>query len=135
MLKKNLFIKIILSVVALGLIVLCVILLKDSFKPNYDGNIIIEVLDLDGSTIKEKEISFNEGDLLTELVSNNFDNVTYDNGMLMSIENFTTPSDWSKFISIYVNDEMSMVGLFDIKFEDGTKISFIITEFDPNEWN
>jgi len=52
-------------------------------------------------------------------------------GMIMSIETFTTPSDWSTFISIYVNDEMSMVGLLDIKFEDGTKISFINTEYVP----
>ena len=49
----------------------------------------------------------------------------------MSIETFTTPSDWSTFISIYVNNEMSMVGLLDIKFEDGIKISFINTEYVP----
>ena len=49
----------------------------------------------------------------------------------MTFEDYVTPSDWSTFISIYVNDEMSMVGLNDIKFEDGTKISFIITEYVP----
>ena len=53
----------------------------------------------------------------------------------MSIENYTTPADWSTFISIYVDDEMSMVGLADIKFENETKISLIITEFNQNEWS
>ena len=70
-----------------------------------------------------------------DLISNNFENVTYNDGMIMSIEKFTTPVDWSKFISIYVDDEMSMVGLADVIFKDGTKISFIITEFDPNAWS
>lgn len=135
MFKKKLILKVILSVVALGLAILSVYLLKDSFKPSYDGTIIVEVIDLDGSTIKEKEIKFIEGDLLVDLISDNFENVTYDNGMIMSVENFTTPTDWSKFISIYVNDEMSSVGLKDIVFVDGTKISLIITEFDPNAWS
>ena len=59
----------------------------------------------------------------------NFDNVVFENGMLMSIDTFTTPSDWSTFISVYVDDEMSMVGLLDIQFTDGTKISLVMTEF------
>lgn len=132
---KKLIIKIILSVAALGLVFLSVYLLKDSFKPDYDGVITIEVVDVNGDTIMEKEINFNEGELLVDLISDNFENVTYDNGMIMSIENYTTPADWSTFISIYVDDEMSMVGLADIKFENETKISFIITEFNQNEWS
>ena len=135
MFKKNLFLKIILSVVALGIIVLCVFLLKDSFKPTYDGVITVEVVGVDGTLLKEKEISFNEGDLLTELVSNNFNNVVYDNGMIIAIEDYITPADWSTFLSIYVDDEMSMVGLSDIIFKDGTKISFIITEYNYDEWS
>lgn len=134
MFKKNLIIKIILSVIALGVIILSVYLLKDSFKPTYDGTLTVEVVDLDNSIIKIKEIAFNEGDSLIDLISNNFDNVTYDNGMIMSIEDFNTPNDWSKFLSIYVNDEMSNVGLADIVFEDGTKISLKITEF-ISDWS
>lgn len=134
MFKKNLIIKIILSVIALGVIILSVYLLKDSFKPTYDGTLTVEVVDLDNSIIKTKEIAFNEGDSLIDLISNNFDNVTYDNGMIMSIEDFNTPNDWSKFLSIYVNDEMSNVGLADIVFTDGTKISLKITEF-ISDWS
>lgn len=134
MFKKNLILKITLSVVALGVLVLGIILLHSSFKPDYDGIITVEVVGLDGSTIKEKEIEFNEGDLLIDLIEHNFNNVTYQNGMIMSIEDYNTPIDWSTFLSIYVNDEMSEVGLSDIKFIDGTKISLIITEY-ISDWN
>ena len=134
MFKKNFILKSILSVVALGLIVLCVVLLHNSFKPDYDGIVTVEVIDLDGSIIKKKEIEFKENDQLMNLIENNFNNVTYQNGMIMSIEDYNTPSDWSTFLSIYVDDEMSMVGLADIVFIDGTKISLIITEY-ISDWS
>ena len=134
MFKKNFILKSILSVVALGVIVLCVVLLHNSFKPDYDGIVTVEVIDLDGSIIKKKEIEFKENDQLMNLIENNFNNVTYQNGMIMSIEDYNTPSDWSTFLSIYVDDEMSMVGLADIVFIDGTKISLIITEY-ISDWS
>ena len=134
MFKKNLILKIVLSVIALGAVVLCVILLHNSFKPDYDGIITVEVIDLDGSVINKKEIEFKENDQLMNLIEDNFNNVTYQNGMIMSVEDYNTPSDWSTFLSIYVNDEMSPVGLADIVFTDGTKISLIITEY-ISDWS
>lgn len=134
MFKKSLILKIVLSCIALGIIFLSVYLLKDSFKPNYDGKIIVEIIGLDNEVIKEAQITFKKGDELTSLIENNFNNVTYQNGMIMSIEDYTTPSDWSTFLSIYVDDKMSEVGLSDIAFVDGTKISLIITDF-TNDWN
>ena len=86
---------------------------------------------MDGTVVSERQIEFNVGDTLDQLLKENYENVVITDGMIMSIETFTTPSDWSTFISIYVNDEMSMVGLLDIKFEDGTKISFVNTEYVP----
>ena len=49
--------------------------------------------------------------------------------MLISIDKFTTPTDWSRYISIYVDDEISNYGVLDIKFIDGTKISFVMVEY------
>lgn len=46
----------------------------------------------------------------------------------MSIDVLTTPEDWSTFICIYVDNEMSNVGILDIQFTDGTLISFVDTE-------
>ena len=76
-------------------------------------------------------IEFKTGDTLDKLLQDNYDNVVITDGMIMSIDSFTTASDWSYFISIYVNDEMSMVGLLDIEFTNGTKISFVMTEYVP----
>ena len=50
--KKNLIIKIILSFIAVGIIALSVYLLKDSFKPDYDGVITVEVINLDNEVVK-----------------------------------------------------------------------------------
>ena len=91
--------------------------------------IIVELLDIDNSMIKSKDIIYFEGDTLTLLISDNFENVVFDNGMLMEIEDYKTPADWSTFISVYVNDEMSMVGISNIVIADGMKISLIITEY------
>ena len=51
--------------------------------------------------------------------------------MLMTFEDYVTPADWSSYICIYVNDEMSMVGILEIEFENNTKISLVITEYVP----
>ena len=134
MFKKKLILKIILSIVALGVIILCVVLLRNSFKPSYDGKLTIEVVGLDGVVIKEKEVEFNTNDALMDLIKDNFENVTYQNGMIMSIENYQTPIDFQTFLSVYVDDKMSEVGLSEVKFVDGTKISLIITEY-ISDWS
>ena len=112
-------------------IIVCYVLIAKSFTPKADGEIQIVLVDLDGTIVSDKKIEFIVGDTLDQLLKENYKNVDITDGMIMSIETFTTPSDWSTFISIYVNDEMSMVGLLDIQFEDGTKISFVNTEYVP----
>lgn len=96
---------------------------------NGSGNVEVEVVALDGSIIREKTIEFNSDDTLEELIKSEFDNVVFDNGMLMEIENYKTPSDWETFISVYVDGKMSMVGISDIKLVDNMVVSLIITEF------
>ena len=44
--------------------------------------------------------------------------------MIESIETIKNSSDWSYYISIYVNDVESQVGIASIEFVDGMKISF-----------
>lgn len=127
--KKNLILKIVLSVIGICVLVVCGIILSKSFISSSDGVIIVELIDLEGEIIKEEEIEFNIGDSLVTLIENNFDNVKFDNGMLMEIENYVTPSDWSTFISVFVDGETSMVGISDIEFKNNTKISLVITEF------
>lgn len=100
----------------------------DSFAARSDGSITVDIIKIDGDTANEKVISFNNGDSLVDLLEENFDNVVIEDGMLMSIDVLTTPSDWSTFICVYVDNEMSNVGILDIKFTDGTLISFVDTE-------
>lgn len=129
--KKKLIIKIVLSVVCVAVIMFIAIAARNAFVSKADGEIQVVYVDIEGNTISEKQIEFKEGDTLIKLLQDNFKNVTLNDGMIMTFEDFVTPTDWSQFISIYVNDEMSMVGILDIKFEDGTKISLVITEYVP----
>ena len=70
-------------------------------------------------------------DKLADLVAQNFQNVKYENGMLMTIESLTTPADWSSFISILINGEMSQKGIMEMEFKDGDKIDFVDTVYIP----
>lgn len=125
--------KLLLSAIILCIFVASAVLLSQSFTSVSDGTLKVELISLDDKIIKEKDISFKEGNLLLELIEDNFNNVSMSNGMIMTIESLETTSDYSQFISIYVNDQMSEVGLEDIQYTDGTKISFILTEFN-NEY-
>ena len=129
--KKKLILSSVLSVILLGILVVCYFFIADHFASKSDGEIQIVLVDLDNNIISDQMISFKTGDTLDKLLQDNYDNVVISDGMIMSIDSFTTASDWSYFISIYVNDEMSMVGLLDIQFTNGTKISFIMTEYVP----
>ncbi len=127
---KKKFVTIILAVVAVLAFIPVIIYATNHYQSNGNGTITVEIIDFDGETvIKSKEIDYKKGDTLVKLIEDNFSNVTYDNGMLMSIEDYVTPSDWGSFISIYVDDETSLVGINQIEFKDGTKISLIYTVF------
>ncbi|MBQ1827068.1 MAG: hypothetical protein II126_03760 [Erysipelotrichaceae bacterium] len=121
-------VKIIVTLLAVAAIVFAGIKIRDNYLVKYDGSIRIEVLDIDRKEVKTKTIKFKEGDTLVKLIEDNFDNVLFKDGMLMNIETLETPADWSTFICVYVDDVMSEVGIEQIQFKDGTKISLIDTE-------
>ena len=127
--KKKLILTTILSVVCVVVLILGFILVNNHFKSVSDGEIRITLVDLEKNTISDKKIEFKDGDTIDMILKENYDNVVFENGMIMSIESMTTAPDWSYFISIYVNGEMSQVGLFDIPFTDGMWLSFEMTEF------
>ena len=131
--KNNIILTSVISFLCLVALVVVVIIKNTEEKAKGDGTIIVELLDVDNSMIKSKDIIYFENDTLTQLITENFDNVVFDKGMLMEIENYKTPADWSTFISVYVNGELSMIGISDIVIADGMKISLIITEYIPYE--
>lgn len=120
--------KIVITLIAIIVLIAGSIAIRSSFSSKSDGHIQVEVLALDGSTIAEKDIEFSEGDQLTDLIQNNFDGVVFDGTMLMNIEGYETPPDWSTFLCVYVDGEMSQVGIPEIEYQDGTKITLRVTE-------
>ena len=133
--KNNIILTSVISFLCLAALIVVVIIKNTNEKAKGDGAIIVELLDVDNSMIKSKDIIYYDGDVLTQLITDNFDNVVFDSGMLMEIEDYKTPADWSTFICVYVDGEMSMVGIDDIVIANGMKISLIITEFIPYEWS
>ncbi len=121
--KMRKFKAILLSLIFIFLLVGC------SSQTEGSGEIKVELVALDGSLIKEESINFDSDDTLVELITDEFNNVVIENGMLMEIEDYKTPSNWETFISIYVDGKMSMVGISDIKLEDNMVVSLRITKF------
>ena len=95
------------------------------------GTVTMTVKDADEKVLKEKKIPFFEGDTVSGLVSVNFTNVRYDNGMLMDIETLVTPADWTYYICIWKNGAMSEVGIDQMTLEDGAVYDFVWTK---NTW-
>ena len=103
-------------------------LIKNVSVADSDGVITIEVIDKEENVLKVKEIEFRKGDTLVKLLEKNFDNVVFNStsygNLLLCIESIETDFTTS-YISIYVNDESSMVGIDGIELIDGIKISLI----------
>jgi hypothetical protein len=127
--KKKLIPILLLSAIAVAGIVLCTLLVVRHYKTKSDGTIEITLVELNGNIKSDKKIDYQKNDALVDLLKNNYSNVVVDKGMLMSIDTFTTASDWSTFISIYVDNEMSQVGILDIQYENYSIISFRMTEY------
>lgn len=125
--KRNTILTAALAVFGLVFIAFGTYFINEANTAKGDGTITIRVIEFEDVLVKEKDITFYEGDTLTQLVKSNFSNVVIDNGMVMSIESITTPIDWSTYICIYQNDVMSNVGINDIEFQDGDIVSFVNT--------
>lgn len=125
--KNKKILTIALTIFGLGIIGVGAYFVLKPSEAKSDGEITVKVVELENVLVKEKKIPYNEGDTLVSLVESNFSNVVITDGMLMSIETLTIPSDWSTYICIYKNNEMSNVGIKDITFTTGDVISFVNT--------
>ena len=125
--KKAVILKTCLTVIGIIVLAVVVVFISSKFVSKDDGEITVEFIN--GDKKVEEVIGFKENETIDQLLKENFDNVSFKDGMLMTIEDYETPSDWSTFISVYVDGEMSEVGLLQIEFTDGMKISLIVTEF------
>ena len=98
-----------------------------------DGHITITVKDENGKVLADKEVGFKAGQTVADLLEANFENVTIDNGFLMTLESLTTPADYHTYIAFYVNGEYAMQGVTTQPFTDGDKIEFVNTVYIPED--
>ena len=121
--KKNLFVKIGISVVCVLVLVVCAILIGRQFVPSYDGEITIKLVNVSGEVVNEKTIGFNAGDKLEDLLKENYDHVVLgtDNmaGMLLEIDELKTVMEENTWIVYELNGVDPMVGMFTVEFKDG----------------
>ena len=121
--------KIVLSIIAVLVLTFGIFYFAAPKTIESAGTVSVELVDLEGKQVKAIETEFVEEDTLVGIVEENFENVVIENGMILAMEDYVTPDDWSTFLCIYVNDEMSNVGINDIVLEDEMVVSFVITEF------
>ncbi len=119
-------VKIVVAIIAV--LVVGIFACSKLFGDKSAGKVTISVVALDGTTVTEKTIKYMEEDTLAGLVEKNFENVTITDGFLYTIETLTTPADWSTYICLYVNGEMSQVGILEVVLADGMTVSFVDTE-------
>lgn len=121
--------KIVLSIVAVLVLAFGIFYFTAPKTAESLGTVNVELVDLEGEQIKAVETEFAPEDTLVGIVEENFENVVIENGMILAMEDYVTPEDWSTFLCIYVNEEMSNVGIADIVLEDEMTVSFVVTEF------
>ena len=129
--KKELIFKIVVTVIGIVVVALVGIFLLRENTSDTKGDITIEVINLNGEKVINDEISFKEGDTLLGLLKENYElrsDDSYGSTFIYDIDDVKTGND--TFLGIYVNDEMSMVGVDLIELEDGLIVSFRVTIID-----
>lgn len=126
--KKKLILSIGVSLLLIAVMVIGIYFVSKPFTSEYDGVITVEVVNLENDIIKSKEIEFNKGDKLRDLVSSNFENFVVEESeygaYILRIEDIVNDDNLFIYIAIYVNDEYANSGLDTLEFKDGDKISF-----------
>ncbi|MBQ8293092.1 MAG: DUF4430 domain-containing protein [Bacilli bacterium] len=131
--KKELLIKIVVSIVLIvGLTIGVGFLLKEyvSFS---DGTMYVQVVDKDGKMVIDDKWGFNEGDTALGILQEHYEIRSDDSwGMtfIYDIDDVKTDG-YEYFFTLYVNDEMSMVGIDQVELVDGVIIKFEVTKYDP----
>ena len=130
MLRKKLILKIIYSIIALGLIITVFVMLAKREEAKDNGTITIELIDLENNVLSTKNHNYKVGDTLFKILDDNYD-IEYENSVfgvyIIKIDSLHAPNKNELFIKILVNDEFSTVGVSQIKLENKLKVTFILT--------
>lgn len=130
MLRKKLVLKIIYSIIALGLIITGFVMLAKREEAKDNGTITIELIDLENNVLSTEYHNYKAGDTLFKILDDNYD-IEYENSVfgvyIIKIDSLHAPNKNELFIKILVNDEFSTVGVSQIKLENKLKVTFILT--------
>lgn len=129
--KKELILKLVVTFIGIVVVALVGIFLLKENTSETKGNIIVEVIDLKGEKVIDDKISFKEGDTLLGLLKEHYElrsDDSYGSTFIYDIDDVKTGND--TFLGIYVNNEMSMVGVDLIELQDGLIVSFRVTIID-----
>lgn len=130
MLRKKLILKIIYSIIALGLIITGFVMLAKREEAKDNGTITIELIDLENNVLSTEYHNYKAGDTLFKILDDNYD-IEYENSVfgvyIIKIDSLHAPNKNELFIKILVNDEFSTVGVSQIKLENKLKVTFILT--------
>jgi hypothetical protein len=129
--KKELILKLVVTFIGIVVVALVGIFLLRENISETKGNITIEVIDLNGEKVIDDKIPFKEGDTLLGLLKENYElrsDDSYGSTFIYDIDDVKMGND--TFLGIYVNNEMSMVGVDLIELQDGLIVSFRVTIID-----
>ncbi|WP_164219017.1 DUF4430 domain-containing protein [Virgibacillus sp. YIM 98842] len=102
---------------------------NDAAEQNEDTVLITISIDEGSQYVDEKEIPVEEGDILMDVMKENF-YVEEEEGFITSIERVSAEEGEEKGWIFYVNGEMAMVGAEDYELSPGEEINF---DFQPWE--
>lgn len=81
----------------------------------------------DGEEISSKEVRFEKGDILLDVMKENFE-IVEDGGFITSIDGHAQDANANKYWLFTVNEEMSPVGANEVELKDGDKVVFNLQE-------
>ena len=129
--KKELILKLVVTFIGIVVVALVGVFLLKENTSETKGDIIVEVIDLNGEKVINDKITFKEGDTLLGLLKEHYElrsDDSYGSTFIYDIDDVKTGND--TFLGIYVNNEMSMVGVDLIELQDGLIVSFRVTIID-----
>lgn len=116
------------TILIVGLAIGCGLLLR-KYTSNVDGTISIQVVDQDGKLVINDKWDFNEGDTALGILKEHYEirsDDSWGSTFIYDIDDVKTDGN-QYFLALYVNDEMSVVGIDLIEPVDGMVIKFEVT--------
>lgn len=88
----------------------------------------ITMMDTEGNDLFNKEVSFVDGELLSDIMENNFD-VVSEGGFITSIDGHEQSTEDNIFLVFEINEEMIMTGIEETEIFDGDSIVWKLEQF------